>query len=230
MISFCIPIYPYSQKIVSITNECLERIHLFTEGEFEICIAINGCPKEELTESIDLSLVDKVVQFDDTIGNPRGWNESYKLATGDIICFMDNDVLCDTSWDVNIVNALNQKTLGIATPFLWWYKEGARTELIDDNCQGCCMWLRRETLDTLGYAFDERFSPAYAEDTDLFLRNNLLGFNRERINGSRAFHHRGATCYTVFEEYGGIEEVAKVSRKKYEEKWQHLDNCWELWQ
>lgn len=234
MISFCIPVLPYSKEIVDITNQTLERLHLFTESEFEICLCING--SSDYVHNLDTDLADKIVNFEEPVGNPSGWNNAVLMAEGDIICFMDNDLWCDEGWDKPILEALKEQKLGIATPYLYWYKENVPTRFIDDNFQGCCMWMRRDTLETLGYAFDPRFDPAYAEDTDLFLRARLFGFDRQRIKGSTAFHWRGATCYKVFEKYGGIEEVAKVSRKKYEDKWRHLGEhgggslkCWELW-
>lgn len=239
MLSLSIPIYPYSKEIVEITNECLERVQKYTVGEYELCLVINGGDYKDL---LVIPKGAKTVYFKEPIGNPKGWNEGYKLATGDVICFMDNDIWVEERWDVGLTERIGNIGVGIVTPKVF-RKNGDGWDFIDDNFQGCCIVIQRETLDMLEknppenvppcYGFDERFSPAYAEDTDLFLRCRLSGLDRQRVDGSTVLHHSGATCYNIFND---IEDIAKPSRAAFEDKWRHLGTdengnlkAWSLW-
>lgn len=237
MLSICIPVLPYDKKIVDITQECLYRIMQHTVSEHEIIVVINGGSVDYHPEIADVAKY-----YKKAIGNPSGWNRGLDDAKGDIICFMDNDVWVTEGWDRPLIERLQDRNVGIALPYVH-RKEGDGFVPVDDNFQGCCIVTRRDVINLMqhptnkdivpGYGFDERFDPAYCEDTDFYLRARLLGFDRQTVKESVVQHHSGSTCTPVF---GDIERVAIASRQKYEEKWKHLGKdpggqyrCWTLW-
>jgi hypothetical protein len=62
-----------------------------------------------------------------------------------------------------------------------------------DRLSGACLMVRREALDQVGL-LDERFDPAYGEDTDLCYRIKQAGWRIYRLRGARVMHHRGQTA------------------------------------
>jgi len=62
-----------------------------------------------------------------------------------------------------------------------------------DRLSGACLMVRREVLSQVGL-LDERFDPAYGEDTDLCYRIKQAGWRIYRLRGARVIHHRGQTA------------------------------------
>ena len=62
-----------------------------------------------------------------------------------------------------------------------------------DRLSGACLMVRREALDRVGL-LDERFDPAYGEDTDLCWRIKQAGWRIYRLPHARVIHRRGATA------------------------------------
>lgn len=251
MISICIPHVPFNDQIEQVLKVALEDYRKHTKKEFEIILVLNGLDRYNAAESYYGS-PNKVIRFQELLGNPRGWNECLKQANGDIIAFMDSDVWVEDNWDEPLVNALSDPKTGIAMPEIFRKESNGEFKNVNDNCQGCAIVMRKSTLDMLSsdlidkkvppcFGFDERFSPAYAEDTDLFLRVKLCGWERKTVQGSKACHLSGATCHELFKDeiegdQKGVQAVATRSRKAFEKKWAHLGynanqpNCWGMWQ
>ena len=66
-----------------------------------------------------------------------------------------------------------------------------------DRLSGACLMVRRKTLEQVGL-LDERFDPAYGEDTDLCCRIKKAGWRIYRLPGARVIHHRGQTTRRQF--------------------------------
>ena len=67
----------------------------------------------------------------------------------------------------------------------WW----TATEPIEPDMQsGCCVFLRREVVEDLGYVMDPRY-PLYFEDTDLFRTLRAKGLSVVHHPGARILHH-----------------------------------------
>ena len=250
MISICIPHYPYNDEINDICTESIRRLVEYTKVPYEIILAINGGVWYEVPDGPAV-----VLNYPDPIGNPSGWNVCLEQAIGDTIIFMDNDVWVEEGWAEPLIDLLKDPSIGIAIPDVERLDFDGKYHHTD-NMQGCAIAMTRGTLEMLRepteldpepvYGFDSRFDPAYAEDTDLFLRVNLRGLRRCIASDSHVKHLSGQTCFNVFQDeiegdVRGLQAVAVRSRRKYEDKWKHLGShmgsdrteqlqCWRLWQ
>jgi len=84
-----------------------------------------------------------------------------------------------------------------------------RAEAVEvDRLSGACLMVRREILDQVGL-LDERFDPAYGEDTDLCYRIKKAGWRIYRLPGARVIHHRGQTARREFAEQARRLQEAK---------------------
>ncbi len=85
-----------------------------------------------------------------------------------------------------------------------------------DYCSGACLYIRREVLDATG-GFDERFAPAYYEDSDLCFQARKLGYRVVYEPASVVIHREGATNGVDLRQ--GVKRWQAINRERFLEKW-----------
>ena len=93
-----------------------------------------------------------------------------------------------------------------------------RTRREVDYCSGACLLVRRSVWERIG-GFDERFSPAYYEDTDLCFAARALERATVYVPGSVIFHNEGSSH--GLEGLGG-KRLQFRNRARFGKKW-HLE-------
>jgi GT2 family glycosyltransferase len=84
-----------------------------------------------------------------------------------------------------------------------------------DYCSGAGVLVRNDLLNQVGL-FDERFAPAYYEDTDLSFKLREIGYEVWVCHSSRVIHHEGLS-------HGNEAFVlADVNLDKFFAKWEHV--------
>ncbi len=75
------------------------------------------------------------------------------------------------------------------------------TEVIKDveNVIGACFLIKRKVLDEIGL-YDEKFSPAYGEETDFCYRARKKGFKLVYVGTTELIHHGSSSTKTIFNE------------------------------
>lgn len=92
-----------------------------------------------------------------------------------------------------------------------------------DYCSGACLLVRADLLAMLG-GLDDRFRPAYYEDTDLCFAARHLGFRVLYQPGAVVVHHEGASHGT--DPSTGVKRYQEINAKKFAEKWREaLTGC-----
>lgn len=77
-------------------------------------------------------------------------------------------------------------------------KEATVIKEVDDVI-GCCFLIKKEVINKIGF-FDEKFSPAYGEESDFCFRASKKGFKCIYVGTTKIMHHGGATTEKVFNE------------------------------
>jgi GT2 family glycosyltransferase/uncharacterized coiled-coil protein SlyX len=85
-----------------------------------------------------------------------------------------------------------------------------------DYCSGASLLIRRELFFKLG-KFDERYAPAYCEDTDLAFKVREAGYKVYYQPQSVVIHHEGISCGT--DTSTGVKSYQVVNQKKFHERW-----------
>jgi len=94
-----------------------------------------------------------------------------------------------------------------------------------DYCSAAALLVRREFWDSTG-GFDERYRPAYYEDTDLCMRAWELGLRVMYQPESVVVHYEGLSNGKSIG--GGIKRYQSINKLKFFEKWAHaLTSHWE---
>ena len=85
-----------------------------------------------------------------------------------------------------------------------------------DYCSAACIAVRKELWDEIG-GFDERFAPAYYEDTDLAFMARQLGWKVRFQPRARIVHHEGISHGN--DETSGLKAHQKTNREVFVNKW-----------
>lgn len=117
--------------------------------------------------------------IDIEIGSPAiKRNNLAKKATGDILLFLDDDIVLSKDF---IQNGLKQFTGNFAQSKVTGLQENSPDKFI-----GTAMWFRKDFFFELG-GFDETI-PFFNEDLDLYIRAKKLGSEPQYLNRSVCFH------------------------------------------
>ncbi len=124
-------------------------------------------------------------------------NAGWRTATGEWMCFLDDDVVVDAGWAADLradLAAVSDDVAGIQARIDVPLPSDRKATDWERNVGGLATssWItadmayRRSVLERLG-GFDERFKRAYREDSDLAIRARRAGYTLQA--GRRRTHH-----------------------------------------
>ena len=88
-----------------------------------------------------------------------------------------------------------------------------------DYITGAALLIRKNIWESIG-GFDERYIPAYYEDTDLAFAVRELGYRTVMQPKSVVVHFEGITHGTDIN--GGVKQYQTINARKFHEKWKHV--------
>ncbi len=239
-VSIVIPIH----NKVLITYHSLASILLApNSASFEVIVVDDG----STDESTELETVVKGVQFvrnSTPEGFIRSCNKGAALARGEYVLLLNNDTEVSAGWideliyvfdhfdNVGMVGAklvYPDGTLQDAGGIVWnngdpWlYGRGnnpndPRFNYIrqTDYLSGACLLLRKSLwVEVKG--FDERYVPAYFEDTDLAFKVRACGLKTVYTPFCQVIHFEGKSNGTDVK--SGVKRFQEINRPKFKERW-----------
>lgn len=175
--SIIVPTYNHCDDLL---KPCLESIIQHTDMEqVELIVVANGCTDN--TRDYLNSLGEQVITVwsDEALGYTKATNQGIKVAAGDVIILVNNDVVFlnqpKNSWLTRLVNPLTSPTVGL-TGILENYDAYANAKFPIFFCVA----IKRELIDKIGI-LDEIFSPGYGEDIDFTIRAIRAGYTYEMV-------------------------------------------------
>src|SRR5690606_32507001 len=101
---------------VEYTRKCVESIRKHTRQKYELILVDNG--SKDGTETYFRSVPGaKVVRNAENLGVSRGWNQGMRLADGDYLLILNNDVIVGPGWLENMVRlAASEPSIGMVGP------------------------------------------------------------------------------------------------------------------
>ncbi|GAB6929274.1 glycosyltransferase family 2 protein [Paenibacillus sp. JCM 10914] len=218
---------------------CIEHIRLYTEVPYEIIVVDNGskdgtgeyCVREKL----------RLVSLPVNTGFPIACNYGLRLASGEQLLLLNNDVFVSPRWLTHMNQALySADNIGIVGP-VTNYASGIqqvkvgyadRTAYIQEaerwntanpaqwqevnRIVGLCYLFKRTVMNEIGL-LDETFSPGHYEDDDYCYRARLAGY-KLLVTGNVLVHHEGSASFrSRFP--GGFQELIERNRRRFVEKW-----------
>ena len=239
-VSIVIPVY----NKIHYTVACLRSLVDHAGSvPFEVIVVDDGSvdDTERCLSEIDGLIVLRNRQ---NLGFVGSCNAGASAAKGDFVLFHNNDTVVTAGWLEALVDTfMNVPEAGLVGARLvypdgrlqeaggiifndgsgWNYgrfedPRDARYSFLRevDYCSGAAILIRRALFDQLGQ-FDDRYAPAYYEDTDLAFAVRDAGYKVIYQPASTVIHFEGVTAGT--DTASGVKQYQVVNREKFLAKW-----------
>ena len=229
----------------AMTKACIERV-LETKGDLEIDIVVVDNGSSDDTPEILGAFGDSVrtISNAENRGFTVASNQGARAARGRHIVFLNNDTLPEPGWLEWLVHTADKQQDVGAVGSKLVYPDGTLQEAGGiifsdgsgcnygrgddpnhpryryvrevDYCSAASLLVKRDVFDRLG-GFDERYAPAYYEDTDLCFGVRSLGLKVIYQPKSVVVHLEGRTAGT--DTSSGLKHYQEVNKPKFVEKW-----------
>ncbi len=228
------------------TYKCLASI-LFSsyanESSFEV-IVVDDCSEDLTTELPKIARNIKYIRNEINLGFLKSCNKGAQHADGKYVLFLNNDTEVYGNWvdemhyvfenfdNVGLVGAkliYPDGKLQEAGGIVWGngspWNYGRLKNPADprynyirevDYCSGACIMVPKDLWDRIG-GFDEDYSPAYYEDTDLAFKIRKEGYKTMYTPFAQIVHYEGISCGTDVNT--GIKQYQKINEVKFKNKW-----------
>ncbi len=227
------------------TLRCLEAVFRNTDyPRYEVIVLDNA--STDITPAMleAYSSRIKFIHSPANLGFVGGNNFAARSAEGDFLVFLNNDTEVQPGWLTEAYNCFlrNPKAGAVGSMLIypngtlqeaggvifrdgsgWNYGRGqlpnsSRFQFVRevDYCSGAALTIKADLFRRLG-GFDERFAPAYYEDTDLCFAVRKLGYKVLYCPSSKVIHHEGITSGTDLS--SGFKKFQVMNAPKFKEKW-----------
>jgi len=239
-VSIVIPVH----NQLAFTAQCLESIAKSRNNvSFEV-IVVDDKSSDLTSKYLRTCSGVRQVNNSENLGYLRSTNRGAELASAPFIVLLNNDTTVSDGWldeliatfnrypDTGIVGASLiypdgrlQEAGGIiftdGTGWNYGRLQDPEDEIFSfvrevDYCSAACIAVRKKMWEQIG-GFDERFAPAYYEDTDLAFMARSLGWEVRYQPKVQIVHYEGVSHGT--EESSGLKAYQKVNHEKFVEKW-----------
>ncbi|MDO4294768.1 MAG: glycosyltransferase [bacterium] len=241
LVSVIIPCY----NQVYYTYECLRSIAEHTRDvEYEVIIADDV--STDATQKLDKFVKNLVISRNVTNqGFLKNCNQAAKKARGRYVMFLNNDTQVTEGWLSSLVQLIEaDESIGMvgsklvypdgrlqeAGGIIWSDGSGWNYGRLDDPdkpeynyvkdvdyISGAAILLSKKLWDEIG-GFDERFAPAYCEDSDLAFEVRKAGYRVVYQPLSKIVHFEGISNGTDVNG-SGLKRYQVENSKKLKEKW-----------
>jgi GT2 family glycosyltransferase len=231
-------IIPTHNKL-SLLEQCIYEIRRFTNTPFEIIVVDNGSTDGTLAylqrEEINF------ISFPNNRGFCIACNAGLRIASGEELLLLNNDVIVSRRWLSNMLACLSSsEEIGIVGPMTNFASGSQQHPLgyttVDQFHQitmesnqpdpdkwqsvnrivGMCYLFKRQLLESVGY-LDEQYSPGHFEDDDYCYRARLKGY-RLMIAGDTYVHHHGSKSFEQYDKEV-LSTLLNNNRQKFLDKW-----------
>ena len=193
---------------LSYTKKFIESLYKYT-NDFELILVDNGSTDGTVEYIKSLANV-KTIFNSENLGFSKGNNQGIKIAEGEYIGFLNNDILLYPNWFEECKKVFEKENAAFVSPrhirkhfnntnensYLKYFK--TKFSYADDyeksfeECQFSCVITKREILDNIG-VFDEAYTPAFFEDNDFKYRAIEAGYDCFVSNKVCFFHFGSVT-------------------------------------
>ena len=243
IVSIIVPVFNQFE----FTYRCLESIFRNSGNiDFEIIIA-DDMSNDETSHAEKYFKNVKVVRTNKNYGFLLNCNNAAKYSRGKYILFLNNDTYVQPNWLKPLVELIeSDDTIGMvgsrliypdgrqqeAGGIIWNDASGWNFGRLDDPdkpeynyvkdvdyISGASLMIRKELWKRIG-GFDERFAPAYCEDSDLAFEVRRLGYRVVYQPKSMVVHFEGVSNGT--DTGSGVKHYQVVNKEKLFKKWKEV--------
>lgn len=180
----------------------LDSLQPVRRGGCEVVVVCNSADAHLMTRLQADSRIDVLELPGRNLGVAKGWNLGASVATGDILCFCNEDLVLTPSSMTRIQSAMQDPAIGLVgfDGMAWDLRtmrvvHGRKTADKRDVRilpRGHCVAVRKDVWTRIG-GVDEELSPAFYEDVDLALRILAAGYQARLIGYAGEQHPWGVS-------------------------------------
>jgi len=229
------------------TRLCLYSILRHSEGlAYEVIVADDGSTDETVNIGHYAENI-RVIRPETNLGFLRNCNQAAAQARGEFIVFLNNDTQVQPGWLAKLAALMDRDPqaglvgsklvypdgrLQEAGGIIWRDASGWNYGRMDDPAKpeynyvkpvdyisGAAIMIRSCLWREIG-GFDERYAPAYYEDTDLAFAVRQCGYQTMYQPESVVVHFEGVSNGTDVS--AGTKRYQQVNQRKFREKWQQV--------
>lgn len=240
-VSIVIPVFGKIAYTIACLRSLVEHA---SDTLFEVIVVDDASPDATPDRLARIDGI-RVVRNPCNLGFVGSCNAGAKSAVGEYIVFLNNDTVVTPGWLDALLQCFAQESQAGLVGAQLVYPDGRLQEAggivfsdgsgwnygrLDDPadpryafrrevdyCSGAAIMLPRALFTQLG-GFDERYAPAYYEDTDLAFGVRAAGKKVFYEPRSRVVHFEGVTAGT--DTGSGMKRYQVINRSKFQEKWQ----------
>jgi GT2 family glycosyltransferase len=229
------------------TYKCLRSVYEHTHGSYEIIVVDNH--STDITPKLLAAMQNiRVITNETNEVFVNACNQAARSANGNYLLLLNNDTEVTPGWLEALLAPFSDSRTGIvgaklvypngtlqeAGGIIWRDGTGCNFGHGDDPdlpqysyrravdyCSGACLMLSRALWEEVG-GFDQRYAPAYYEDTDLCFAVRALHYKVVYQPAARVIHYGGASAGK--ETTSGYKRYQEINRHKFVEKWQETLN------
>jgi GT2 family glycosyltransferase/glycosyltransferase involved in cell wall biosynthesis len=242
-VSIVMPVFNKAE----LTLQCIQSLARTLSGDlsFEIIVVDNGSTDSTAEVLSGVAGDVQVLRNTENVGFGPACNQAAGVAEGDQLLFLNNDTILLPGWlDPLLDEMARDPQLGAVQPRLvypdgrlaaagglvfaggdaWVYGRGHAfpdapqfsSARAPDYASGACLLVRRSAFCAVG-GFDDRYAPAYYEDTDLSFSLSSKGYKILYEPRSVVVHIEGGTAGVDVSE--GLKRHQVRNKKLFAEKW-----------
>lgn len=245
-ISIVIPVF---NKALYTYNCLLSLCATETQISTEVIVVDNASSDETAEMLAQLTGNFHIISNKDNQGFVNACRQGAAIARGEFVLFLNNDTQVMPDWLSSMLAVMDaDPTVGITGSKLI-YPDGRLQEAggiiysdasgcnygrfqdpslphfnqdrLADYCSGASLMIRKSLWEQLG-GFDQRYAPAYYEDTDLCFATRAAGYKVYYCHDSEVIHHEGITAGTDVTK--GYKAYQEINKQKFIDKWREVLN------
>jgi GT2 family glycosyltransferase len=227
------------------THKCLHSLYVHSRGSYEVIVVDNHSTDETSQQLAAISGI-RVITNETNEVFVNACNQAAQVARGSYLLFLNNDTEVTEGWLEAMLAPFSDATTGAvgaklvypdgslqeAGGIIWSdgngcnYGHGDNPDLPKysyrkavDYCSGACLMISTRLWNEIG-GFDQRFAPAYYEDTDLCFTVRSMNYKVIYQPAARVVHYGGASAGK--ETSSGYKRYQEINREKFIEKWREV--------
>jgi len=235
-----------------VNYQCIAHIISNTQGVAYEVILADDCSTDDTRHCTDIIKNLVHVRSPDNLGFLKNCNHAAGFAKGKYILFLNNDTKVKPNWLSPLVTlAEKDAAIGLvgaklvypdgklqeAGGIIWndasgWnygHKQDPQSPEFNyvkeaDYISGACILIRKEAWIKAG-GFDERYSPAYCEDSDMAFTLRSMGYKVMYQPLAEVIHYEGyshGTDAALADNAGAVKSYQAINNKKFFEKWKEV--------
>ncbi|WP_345419020.1 glycosyltransferase [Halioxenophilus aromaticivorans] len=242
LVSIVVPVYNNYKTTLS----CLLALKKNTDlSQVEIIIG-DDCSTDETISLANITKNVVICRQRENVGFVENCNRAAKVARGEFLLLLNNDTNVQAGWlEALLATFDSDKSVGMAGP-MFLFEDGSLQEAggivwkdasawnygrsCDPNepeflyvreadyISGACLMLKLELWNDL-CGFDERYRPAYYEDTDLAFKVREYGLKVVYQPLSKVVHFEGLSNGT--DVGSGLKKYQEINKDVFYEKWKN---------